>query len=374
MSAGQIYRPRSKAYDHIAAWLPGYVNEHGELPTYATVQQFLRVEHALASSSTTVKRALATWSELPANKALLDACRQRTRDQVMQRPDTGSTISAGEDQSSPHDPLLATALTALRASIREEERRRIQADADAQIEQMRTTADADIRQALLAKERTELLYQQADRARLAAEAHASACAREMDVRVQDVKDGIAEFVKQLAGDHATQLQALEQQLEARTEAVAAPLREALAREEKRRHDLQAENTKLAETIDALQGKLLASEQSAAAQHSEITKHWAGELNRSREETQQAQSALRKAVAAKDDAVRAARTEATEAIAQALNALRESVGGVNAVHNTHLGAITAKIEELSVRVGKLVPPGGPVKRPKALPRETSAGRG
>jgi len=374
--------PRSAAYDHVTAWLPAYVNDHGKLPSYLTVLTYLREVHNLGSSSSTVKRILDGWQQIPANLQLLDAARQRVREQFL-RTSAGAApaiIDAGEGSAIPAslgapgvpaaDPLLAATLSSLRDSVRAEERRRAEQVADERVANIQAVSDEAVRQAKLSEERAVLLLQQAEAHRSAAEASAAERTRDADARVSEARIAMEALQKQHSGERAADRVAAAREAAQQVDEAVLPLREAIARLEQRLVDADARETALQGQVASLTEQLLAAERGAAAQHSEITRHWAGELSRSRDETAQVQTALRKAVAEKEDAVRLARQETTGAIVQSLNALRESVGGVNAVHNTHLGTITARIEELAGRVATLLQQDRSAKRPKSLQRQTS----
>lgn len=346
------------AYDHIAVWLPTYVNEHGELPSYLATLEFLRTVHGLRSSSTTVQRALDGWKLIPANQALLaEAARRRSEQYLPSAAGSGpAMIEAGEGitPSAPPsrspgipaaDPLLAAALTSLRDSIRSEERQRADAAASEQVAQIRAAADEAVRQAKVSEERATLLLQQTEAHRAAAEAHAAERVREADARVSESRSMLVALQQQHAGERAAERAAATRDALQQVDAAVAPWRETITRLEQRLADAEAREAALHGRLAAVTDQLLTAERNAAAQYSEITRHWAGELSRIRDETTHAQTALRKAVAEKDDAVRAARAEATDAVVLALNNLREAVGGVNAVHNTHLGGITKRLADL-----------------------------
>lgn len=367
-------RPRSRAYDHIDVWLPLYVNEHGELPTYATVQQFLRVSHELGSSSSTVQRALNRWTAVAANQALLTAARSRVRDQL-KASSAGVTIegstTAASSPTSTADPLLASALSALRASIREEESKRIHAEADKRIEEAQATADEAVRAARAAQEKAMLLLEAAEERQRRALERVVEIEGTCERRLQDAVASNERLMTSHIAERAAIRDELEKQTQERVAAACAPLRDQITTLEHNVKELIAANTGLTGRIEVLQGELLTSERNAASQHSEITRHWANELSRSREETKETQAALRKAVAEKEGAVRAARSEAIEGIIKALNDLRESVGGVNAVHNTHLGGISTRLDALTKAVAKAAAnqkQGGPTR--KSLTRAPS----
>ncbi len=91
------------------------------------------------------------------------------------------------------------------------------------------------------------------------------------------------------------------------------------------------------------------EQRAHEQFQSSQALWLKEIATLRDKVVSLEKALLAERVAKDDAVRQARREITEAIAIQLKELAVSVGGVNQVHNTHMGGLRTQLEETIVRL-------------------------